>query len=48
MPNQTNNNIPIEVKRLRLCSSLQGCGGAIGVCLKESDEVAMSIMMMLF
>lgn len=43
MPNQTNNNIPIEVKRLRLCSSLQGCGGAIGVCLKESDEVAMSI-----
>lgn len=43
MPNQTNNNIPIEVKRLRLSSSLQGCGGAIGVCLKESDDVAMSI-----
>lgn len=43
MPNQTNNNIPIEVKRLLLCSSLKDCGGAVEACLKESDEVAMSI-----
>ena len=43
MANYPDNNIPQEVKRLRLCSSLQGCGGAVEVCLKESDEVAMSI-----
>ncbi len=43
MANQPNNNIPEEVKRLRLCSSLQDCGGAVDVCLKESDEKVMSI-----
>jgi hypothetical protein len=43
MPNQTNNNIPIEVKRLRLCSSLQDCGGTVEACLKESDAKSMSI-----
>lgn len=43
MANQPNNNIPQEVKRLRLCSSLQGCGGGVEVCLKESNEVAMSL-----
>lgn len=43
MPNQTNNNIPIEVKRLRLCSSLQDCGGIVEACLKESDAKSMSI-----
>lgn len=43
MANQPNNNIPQEVKRLRLCSSLQGCGEAVEVCLKESNDVAMSI-----
>lgn len=42
MGNQAN-NIPNEVKRLRLCSSLQNCGGTVEVCLKESNEVAMSI-----
>lgn len=43
MANHPDNNIPQEVRRLRLCSSLQDCGGAVNVCIKESDEVAMSI-----
>ena len=43
MANHPDNNIPQEVRRLRLCSSLQSCGGAVEVCLKESNEVAMSI-----
>lgn len=42
MGNQAN-NIPNEVKRLRLCSSLQNCGGAVEVCMKESNEPIMSI-----
>ena len=43
MANHPDNNIPQEVRRLRLCSSLQSCGGTVEVCLKESNEVAMSI-----
>lgn len=42
MGNQAN-NIPNEVKRLRLCSSLQNCGGAVEVCMKESNDPIMSI-----
>ena len=35
--------IPVEVQRLRLCSSLQGCGGNVTLCLKESDAPLISI-----
>ena len=43
MANHPDNNIPQEVRRLRLCSSLQSCGGTVEVWLKETNEVAMSI-----
>lgn len=35
--------IPVEVQRLRLCSSLQGCGSNVTLCLKESDAPLISI-----
>lgn len=44
MAKHSNNKaIPVEVQRLRLCSSLQGCGGNVALCLKESDAPLISI-----
>lgn len=44
MVQQQNNNIPQEVRKLKLCASLQDCGGtAVELCIKESMSNEMSI-----
>lgn len=43
MAQRPNNTIPQEVRQLRLCASLSGCGRAVEECLKESKATDMSV-----